>query len=108
MESPADKKEDRGRQAFLGDAIGAFLKDSGLGPKMREWKVYDAWREVLGPELGKRARAVAFRRGELVVEVESAAHLQELKTFTGEAYRIAANRSLGSERIRVVAFKLKR
>ena len=99
---------DRGGQAFLGDALRRFLKDSGLGAQMRDWKVYDAWREVLGPELSLRARAVAFRRGELIVEVESAAHLQELKTFTGETYRHAANQSLGSPRITSVSFKLKR
>ena len=64
-----EARRDRGGPAFLGDALRSFLKESGLGAQMRDWKVFDAWREVLGPELAQRARAVAFRRGELVVEV---------------------------------------
>ena len=50
------------------------------------------------------------RRNEddLLVEVESSAHLQELKQFTGEDFRRRANERLGRERIRRVVFKLKR
>ena len=103
-----ERTEKRGGQAFLGDALRTYLKQSGLAPKLRDWKVYDTWREVLGEGLASRARAVAFRNGELIVEVESAAHFQELQSFTGEAYRVAANQRLGAERIRRVTFKLKR
>ena len=58
--------------------------------------------------LRRRARAVRFKRGELTVEVESAAHLQELSSFTGESIKREANRILGDDRIRNVVFKLKR
>ena len=85
-----------------------FLKQSGLGARLGDGKVYDAWRASLGVELAKRARAVSFRAGELVVEVESSPHLAELKGFTGESYRQEANRRLGSERIRRINYKLKR
>ena len=49
-----------------------------------------------------------FARGELLVEVESAAHFQELSSFTGEQYRVLANRRLGGEEIQKIVFKLKR
>lgn len=62
---------------------------------------------MLGPT-GSRTRAVRFERGQLVVEVESAALLAELKSFTGDRYRRALNRELGSETVRSVTFQLKR
>ena len=92
----------------MGQALQDFLRSSGLGAKLRDARVYEAWSRALGPDLDRRARAVDFRRGELIVEVESAAHLSELKSFTGERYRQLANRHLGSPRILRVAFKLKK
>ena len=96
----------------MGEAMKDYLAVSGLGPKLRDWPVLDAWRKVLGEPLCRRARPMAFHAGRLVVEVESSAHLQELRNFTGEQYRLQANRALidqgwGREAIRQVAFKLK-
>jgi hypothetical protein len=55
---------------------------------------------------------VRFDEGELVVEVSSAAHLNELKSFTGDAFRRQANERLVKHghraTIRRVVFKLKR
>jgi len=92
----------------LGDAMRAFLAESGLATKLRDWPVLEAWSKAAGEQLARRARAVRFQDGELLVEVESAAHLQELKSFTGERYRRLANEHLGRESIRRVVFKLKR
>jgi hypothetical protein len=75
---------------------------------MREWPVYEAWSNALGRDLARRARPVRFRRGELCVEVEGAAHYHELSNFTGERYRRLANEALGREEIRRVVYKLRR
>lgn len=105
----SDSKEPRrGGVHSAKDAVGDFLRASGLASKMRDWPIYQAWREVLGEELSRRARAVDFKRGELIVEVESAAHHHELANFTGERYRQLTNQHLGREAIRKVSFKLKR
>ncbi len=61
----------------------------------------------MGKQLANRARAVRFRSGELTVEVDSSAHYQELKNFTGDQYRRKANKLLGSERVQRVIFKLR-
>ncbi len=92
----------------MGQAMKSYLKESGLGPKLRDWPIFEAWRDALGNELGRRARAVAFRAGVLTVEVESAAHKQELTSFTGEGYRRDANERLKRAEITSVVFKLKR
>ena len=92
----------------LGRALDQFLRASGLSAQVGNWPVFQAWSEALGPELGRRALPVRFTRGELVIEVDSAAHMHELANFTGEQYREQANALLGSETIRRVHFQLKR
>jgi hypothetical protein len=91
----------------MGEAMQDYLAASGLGRKLRDWPVHDAWICAAGEALARRARPVVYRNGVLTVEVDSAAHLQELKGFTGEHYRVLANRHLGREEIHQVVFKLK-
>lgn len=98
----------RGGTVALGDALRGFLRESGLGDRLRHARVFGAFSEALGPQLGARAKPVHFQFGELTVEVESAAHLQELQSFTGDSYRQAANRGLGDEVIKKLSFRLKR
>jgi hypothetical protein len=90
------------------DAVGGFLRASGLGSRLRHWPVFEAWIQALGKDLAHRAKPVRFERGELVVEVDSASHFQELASFTGEGYRERANARLAKPVIRRVVFRLKR
>ena len=55
----------------LGDALAEFLRDSKLLQRKKQQPAYDAWDEAVGPEIARQARAVSFRRGELIVEVDS-------------------------------------
>ena len=90
------------------EALKRYLKGSGLGEKLRHGDVHQAWSQALGARDAGRARSVAYRGGELIVEVESAAYKQELKTFTAEGYRRKANQLLGSNRIHRVIIKMKK
>ncbi len=92
----------------FGEALERFLASSGLAPRLRSARVLAAWNEAAGEALARRARPVAFRAGELVVEVDSSAHLGELRGFTGEDVRRRANERLGSERILRVVYRLPR
>lgn len=94
--------------APLGAAVEAYLHASGLGSRLRDHRIFEAWNAVVGAELARRAVPARFRNGELLVEVDSSAHLGELQAFTGEQYRQAANRRLGTARIERVVFKLRR
>ena len=105
MAQPPDR---RGGVASLGEALSRYLRETHLDRRLVEHEVLAAWRRALGPELCERARAVRFRDGELLVEVASAALLQELANFTGEPRRREANRLLGAERIRSVTFQPRR
>jgi len=88
-------------------ALREFVHDAGLGPRLRDARVFRAWREAAGEALGRHARAVRFQGGELCVEVSSAAHRAELE-MTGEGLRRAANARLGEERIRRITFQSRR
>ena len=94
--------------ASIASVLSAYLRESGLAPRMRNLPVFRAWSEALGRELARHARAVRFQKGELVVEVDSATHLHELANFSGERFRVLANQRLGSEQIRRVTFQPKR
>lgn len=91
----------------LGDAIELFLRQSNLWGNLANSRVFQAWNEALGPRLAAHARPVRFQRGELRIQVDSAAHLHELQNFTGDRYRAETNALLGEERIRRVVFKLR-
>ena len=106
MDTPSSRPA-RGGVTTVGEAIQSFLRSAGLDAHRRDGRVVRAWSEAVGTQLARRARAVRFRDGELTVEVSSAAHLQELAGFTGEAYRVRANEILGAETIRRVHFKAK-
>lgn len=98
------------------DAIRNYLDQSGLGHRLKDWPVYGAWNKAAGEALSRRARPVRFTNGELWIEVESAAHLQELQNFTGESLRAATNQLLLEQQnrstreggpVRKLVFKLK-
>ena len=91
----------------FGDALTRYLKAAGLSLRMQHLEVYRAWNESVGAALARRARPVSFKNGALCVEVESAAHLQELQNFTGDQYRTLANARLGEALIRKIAFRMK-
>ena len=101
---PASSRDAVSMQA----AMSGFLKASGLAGRMRAWPVFQAWIEALGNDLARRAKPVRFERGELIVEVDSATHFQELASFTGEGFRARANARLAKPVIRRVVFRLKR
>jgi hypothetical protein len=69
--------------------------------------VFRAWSEAAGRSWTESAVPVAFRSGQLTVEVDSSVALAELRGFHGEGIRARANAALGELRIRKVVFKLK-
>ncbi|MCE9594534.1 MAG: DUF721 domain-containing protein [Planctomycetes bacterium] len=100
-------RSDRRGPAPIGEVLGRYFKRHGLDAKLRGAAVIRTWDRTVGP-LAARARAVRFKDGELIVEVDSAPHLAELTSFTGENYRRAVNRALGREAVERVTFQRKR
>lgn len=107
MTATEERSTRRGPVPF-GDALRRYLHGSGLGARLRNARVYEAWNGAVGERTARYAKPVRFHFGDLTIEVESSVHLHELQNFTGEQFRQAANRQLGEERIRKVSFRLKR
>lgn len=92
----------------LGDALAEYLKESGVLNRKKQIPAYEAWDQAAGPELAQKARAVSFRRGELLVEVDTTSLLSELRGFASEDLRSRCDELLEGARIRKLTFKLKR
>ena len=67
------------------ERIGTILRDwlttSGLGSKLKHLDLYAAWEEVVGPAIRRHTRIAGLAHHKLYVNVDSAAHLQELRNF---------------------------
>lgn len=92
----------------MNEAMDEFLKQSKLLHRKKAVPALAAWDEAVGESIAQRARAVSFRRGELIVEVESQALLSELRGFASEDLRTRADALLEGATIRKLSFKLKR
>lgn len=87
------------------DKIGAPLKDLlarlHLTEPLRGWQAVEAWPEVVGERVAARARAVSFRDGTLLVEVDSATWMNELG-YLKLRMVTELNRRLGGEIVREI------
>ena len=63
----------------LGTVVRALIRAEGLDKPNALASVQGIWEELVGVELGRHSRLDGFRRGTLRVEVDSAAHMAELR-----------------------------
>lgn len=101
-----ERKEPSGPQP-IASLLRSFLRESGLQRPSGDERVFRAWSDACGPAWKDHAQPVAFRAGQLTVEVSSSVRLSELKSFHGQGIRAKANAALGEVRIQKVVFKLK-
>jgi predicted nucleic acid-binding Zn ribbon protein len=82
------------------DRIDKPLKDLldrlGLAAPMEGWAAVSLWGEVVGERVAAHTRAVAFRDGTLVVEVDSASWMNEL-SYLKRRMAEELNRRLGRD-----------
>jgi len=65
----------------VGEILSDFLETSGLAGKLKHLEVYGAWEETVGPGILPHTRVAGFAHHKLYVDVDSASHLHELRTF---------------------------
>ncbi len=66
------------RPEHVGRVLEDFLAKAGLGRALAEWRVLEAWPDIVGPQLASHARAVQCRDGVLWVKVPSSTWRQHL------------------------------
>ena len=87
----------------LGDVLLAFLRQEGLETPLLEYRIAQAWQEVMGDAISRYTKQVFVREGKLRVQLTSAPLRQNLMM---EHKRIAQklNEHVGSYVISDVCF----
>ena len=67
--------------------VARVLRGLGLEDALLGWRAVQEWPEIVGPRLARRARAVEFRDGTLVIEVDGSAWMQEVGYLKRELIR---------------------
>jgi len=88
----------------LGPVLDRLLRDLRVRERSREGALATAWGRVAGPDLALRTRPVAFRDGVLVVEVDGAALLQEVRGFRARELLAALHAEEGGRKVRDLRF----
>ena len=65
----------------IGNILRDFLEADGLASTLKHLEIYSAWEEVAGPCIVPHTRVAGFKGHKLYVDVDSAAHMQELRIF---------------------------
>ena len=63
----------------IGQAIRKFLRQSGLESPLNEFRLVDAWRDVVGPTISKYTLNLYIRNQTLFVHLSSSVIRQELQ-----------------------------
>jgi hypothetical protein len=79
----------------ISDALGSYLKQSGLDVLLRNRKVCEAWPRIVG-----------FGRGTLTVEVASSSLLAELETYYQAQLVDSLQRELNNRKVRSIRLRL--
>ena len=65
----------------LGEVLSHFFGAKGLSSRIKHLEVYGAWEEIVGPGMLPHTRIAGLAKHKLYVDVDSATHLHELRTF---------------------------
>jgi len=63
----------------LGDAVGSFLRSSGIATLLKYPAITAAWERVVGAEIAEHTKVWAFQRGVLEVTVDSSALMTDIR-----------------------------
>ena len=83
--------------------LPALLRDLGLEAGVLGWRAVTEWPAAVGPRVARRARAVSYKDGRLLIEVEGSAWRYELGFLKRDLLR-QLNRHLGSQLVRDLEF----
>ena len=91
----------------VGQVLSRLMRTLGLGAELEGWRAVEEWPRVVGARVGRHSRAVSFRNGALLVEVDGSAWMHELSFLKRDLIQ-KINRHLGMERVREVRFIISR
>lgn len=71
----------------INKALNGVLNAEPLATGMRGWRAVELWGEVVGESIANHSKAVRFKEGRLIVEVESSVWVQELSYLRADILR---------------------
>jgi len=87
------------RASRAGSILQQLLNAQGMERKMREYRAWEVWEKVVGPQIAGHARPLRLREGVLEVRVDHPTWMQQLRLMAPEILQ-KLNRALGEELIR--------
>lgn len=69
----------RNNTELLGDVIRRYLRQEGLETPLNEYRLVDAWKDVVGPSITRYTTNLYIRRQVLYVHLSSSVVRQELR-----------------------------
>lgn len=96
----------RDRTTPLGNAIRKLMPSLGLGERLREEEIREAWTEIVGDFLASHSRPAAFQSGVLFVQVlQPSVHYELERNWKREILQKLKQR-FGTRTIREIRFRL--
>ncbi len=94
----------RNNTELLGDVIRRFLRQEGLETPLNEYRLVDAWKDVVGPTVTRYTTNLYIRNQVLYVHLSSSVVRQEL-LMTRAALVRNLNARVGSQVIVNIVFR---
>jgi predicted nucleic acid-binding Zn ribbon protein len=91
----------------LQSALQRALVGRGLEGELKGWEAVTRWAALVGPRIAGHSRAVSFRQGTLIVEVDGSAWMHELGVLKRQLMR-TINRELVPNTVRELRFVVPR
>jgi len=104
------KRKNQGNNApeAIGQILERLIPRLGLEEMSDSSRVFTLWDSVVGNGIARHARPHSFRKGVLIVHVDSSVWLSQLERFRKEQIRRKLNQELGGKRIGKIIFRIGR
>jgi hypothetical protein len=97
---------DLSRTESLKDALGRYMKESGLNWMLKHKDIVTIWNETVGEEIKEKTRIKGFRNGVLQIDVFSPVLKSELEQFYKDSLVDSIKQSNPETKIRKLKFFL--
>jgi predicted nucleic acid-binding Zn ribbon protein len=91
----------------LKNALTRLLHTRGLEGDLKGWDAVERWPALVGQRIADHSRAIEYRQGMLIVEVDGSAWMHELGVLKRQLMR-TLNRELGTNAVRELRYVVPR
>src|SRR5688500_3958021 len=102
----ADRDDRGGPPERISDSLSRFLRESGVGERVKQTEVLEQWEALVGPRIAAVTKPVSIREdGTLLATASNSAWMHELTLLEAELLA-ALNRVTGSRPLRRIRWTL--